>query len=159
MRVIWIGFNGCVQAHTRATGAAGPELTEMIERGSSTVCWINAMTQMTLCEVPAPATVCYFATDGLNIKIGHSCDARRRGGELRATMLLTIGGGEVEERRQHAKWRHLRIGNSEWFRPGNRLLLWLIMELAKDTPNARELRIIGEIITARDQAEGRPYAA
>lgn len=110
------------------------------------------MTQMTLCELPAPPAVCYFATDGVNVKIGHSCDARRRGGELRATMLLTIPGGELEERRQHAKWRHLRIGNSEWFRPGNRLLLWIIDQLAKDTPSARELRIVGEMIVERDRA-------
>ncbi len=112
------------------------------------------MTQMTLLEMPAPVTtsVCYFATDGLNIKIGHSNDARRRGGELRATMLLTIPGGELEERRQHAKWRHCRIGNSEWFRPNGRLLLWLIGELAKDTAHARELRIIGEILTECDRA-------
>jgi hypothetical protein len=67
-------------------------------------------------------------------------------------MLLTIPGGELEERRQHSKWRHLRIGNSEWFRPGSRLLLWLINELAKDTPSARELHIIGEIIAERDKA-------
>jgi hypothetical protein len=107
---------------------------------------------MTLCEVPVSPVVCYFATDGVNIKIGHSCDARRRGGELRATMLLTIPGGELEERRQHSKWRHLRIGNSEWFRPGNRLLLWIIDRLARDTPSARELRIIGEMIVQRDIA-------
>jgi hypothetical protein len=110
------------------------------------------MTQMTLCELPAPLAVCYFATDGVNIKIGHSVDARRRGGELRATMLLTIPGGELEERRQHTKWRQLRIGNSEWFRPGNRLLLWLIEQLAKDTPSARGLRIVGEMIVERDRA-------
>src|SRR5215472_11874322 len=112
------------------------------------------MTQLTLCDIetPAPAAVCYFATDGLNIKIGHSVNARRRGGELRATMLLTIPGGELEERRQHAKWRHLRIGSSEWFRPGGRLLLWLIEQLAKDTPNAKELRLIGEIIMQGDKA-------
>lgn len=112
------------------------------------------MTQLMLCEMPAPAStsVCYFATDGLNIKIGHSCDARRRGGELRVTMLHTIAGGEFEERRQHAKWRHCRIGKSEWFRPDGRLLLWLISELAKDSPNAGQLRLIGEILTARDRA-------
>ena len=114
----------------------------------------QVMTQLMLCEMPAPVStcVCYFATDGLNIKIGHSVDARRRGGELRATMLLTIPGGEFEERRQHAKWRHCRIGKSEWFRPDGRLLLWLIRELGKDSAHARELGIIGEILTERDRA-------
>lgn len=115
--------------------------------------WLTSgMDQLTLCDVPAPPVVCYFATDGLNIKIGHSNDARRRGGELKMTVLHTIPGGELEERRQHSKWRHLRIGNSEWFRPGDRLLLWLINELAKDTPHARELNIIGQIIGERNRA-------
>ncbi len=71
----------------------------------------------------------YYATDGALIKIGRSVSPKRRGGELQVEMLMTFDGGDLEEKRHQRMWAKYRIGTSEWFRPGDDLLLWLSVHL------------------------------
>lgn len=80
-----------------------------------------------------PRSLVYYGTDGVNIKIGFTSrqDVRRRGGELKIRMIVATPGTMLDERRLHNKWRHLRIGNSEWFRPGPRLLLSIQEQLSR----------------------------
>ena len=87
------------------------------------------MSQLSLIDVPTTTEVVYYATDMCNIKIGRTTNRRRRGGELKVAMLLTFDGGDFEERRHHKMWDRYRIGTSEWFRPGDDLLLWLATQL------------------------------
>lgn len=100
------------------------------------------MTQLSLLpNLPKATTeVVYYATDLCNIKIGRSVNPRRRGGELRAEMLLTFPGGQFEERRHQRMWRQYRIGASEWFRADSELLLWLDLQIERDTRAAIVLR-------------------
>lgn len=103
---------------------------------------------MQLALVASPNTlteVVYYATDMCNIKIGRTISPRRRGGELRVDMLLTIPGSQLEERRHHRMWSRFRIAKSEWFRPGDDLLLWLTAELVKDG-RVRELGVLRQLI-------------
>ena len=67
----------------------------------------------------------YYGTDGVNIKIGYSTSPRRRGGELKLTMLWTFAGTVEDEREHHRRWMRHRINGSEWFRPDPGLLEWL----------------------------------
>lgn len=91
------------------------------------------MLQMALIDIPSTSTeVVYYATDYCNIKIGRSISPRRRGGELKAQMLYTTPGGDFEERRHHKMWAKYRIGRSEWFRPSDELLLWLVLQLVSE---------------------------
>ncbi len=83
----------------------------------------------------------YYATDGCYIKIGRSVSPKRRGGELQVDMLLTFDGGEIEERRHHRMWAKYRIGASEWFRPGDDLLLWLATHLLNSGRRAEAERL------------------
>jgi hypothetical protein len=103
--------------------------------------------QLSLVEVPptTPVEVVYYATEGCLIKIGRTSSPRRRGGELKVDMLLTIPGGDFEERRHHRMWAKYRIGKSEWFRPGDELLLWLATRLLGNGPS-REAAILGHMI-------------
>jgi hypothetical protein len=87
------------------------------------------MRQMSLLDVPKATEVVYYATDMCNIKIGRTINHRRRGGELKVAMLLTFDGDSSVERRHHKMWAKYRIGNSEWFRPGDDILLWLSAHL------------------------------
>lgn len=87
----------------------------------------------------------YYATDFCNIKIGRSVSPRRRGGELRVEMLYTLPGGTFEEKRHHRMWDRFRIGNSEWFRPGDDLLLWLVVQLTNDG-RTHELHAVKTVI-------------
>lgn len=70
---------------------------------------------------------CYYATDWANVKIGRTLNPRRRGGELRATMLYVFDGDLQVERQHHAMWAAHRIGTSEWFRPVPQILHWLAL--------------------------------
>jgi len=102
--------------------------------------------QIALVDPPPTATeVVYYATDGYNIKIGRTNSPRRRGGELRVQMLHTIPGGQLDEARHHRMWRHYRLTGSEWFRPGDELLLWLTTELVVNG-KTRELAILRQLI-------------
>jgi hypothetical protein len=104
------------------------------------------MLQLSLVDVEStPVEVVYYATDGCNIKIGRTVSPRRRGGELRATMLLTIPGSELEERRQHRMWARYRIGKSEWFHPADDLLLWLVVRLVGEG-RTKELGVLRHMI-------------
>lgn len=93
----------------------------------------------------------YYATDMHYIKIGHSMSPKRRGGELQVHMLLTFDGGRQEEERHHGMWHRHRIGQSEWFRPGDDLLLWLSMQLV-DTGRRNEARILRQLVYGLKQA-------
>ncbi len=107
------------------------------------------MTQLTLAgAVEVPRESVYYGTDGCNIKIGRSGSRRRRGGELKITMLLAFPGGRFEERRHHKMWEKCRIGDSEWFRPADELLLWITTQLE---PRGRELAVLQELIRAVNQ--------
>ena len=104
------------------------------------------MIQLALVDAQLAATeVVYYATDMYNIKIGRTISPRRRGGELRVEMLHTIPGSQLEERRHHRMWAKYRIAKSEWFRPGDELLLWLTVELVKDG-RTRELGVLRQLI-------------
>lgn len=84
----------------------------------------------------------YYGTDGVHIKIGHSRDLKRRGGQLRIHMLLKFPGGELEERRHLRMWRKYRI-YSEWHAAADELLLWITTQLESRT---RELAILQGVI-------------
>lgn len=104
------------------------------------------MHQLSLVDVqPVGTEVVYYATDLYNIKIGRTISPRRRGGELRVEMLHTIPGGQLEERRHHRMWARYRIAKSEWFHPGDDLLLWLVVQLVKDG-RTRELGVLRQMI-------------
>jgi len=107
------------------------------------------LTQLTLVgAVDAPWESVYYGTDGCNIKIGLSGSVRRRGGELKITMLLAFPGSRFEERRHHKMWEKYRIGDSEWFRPADELLLWITTQLE---PRSRELASLQQVIKAANQ--------
>lgn len=101
--------------------------------------------QLALVDLPVMAEVVYYATDGCNVKIGRTISPRRRGGELRVEMLHTIPGSELEERRHHRMWSRFRIARSEWFRPGDELLLWLAAEMVK-ADRHYELGVLRQLI-------------
>lgn len=86
-------------------------------------------TSDTLPGMPTLASpqVVYFATDLCNVKIGRTTrPLRQRGGELKVHMLHALRGVDIgEEQRQHQMWSRYRIGTTEWFRPGDELIIWL----------------------------------
>lgn len=84
----------------------------------------------------------YYATDGYNIKIGTTTDLDRRGGELKVTFILTFLGGVFEERRHQKMWGAYRIGDTEWFRPRDELLLWITTQLEPRGPEFAALQMI-----------------
>lgn len=93
--------------------------------------------QLTLVGTPqAPPGVVYFATDLVRVKIGTTQAPRRRGGELKVHMLVTVMGDELEERRQHRIWRMSRIGKTEWFNPSDELIIWLAGHVSPSQPAA-----------------------
>lgn len=107
------------------------------------------MTQLTLLGADeAPRESVYYGTDGCNIKIGRSGSVRRRGGELKIMMLLTFPGSLFEERRHHKMWKKYRIGDTEWFRPADELLLWITTQLE---PRSAELAVLQETIRQANQ--------
>lgn len=132
-----MGIHGLPHTGIKYPAACGAEFgTSASGRPSGT---LRSMT-MTMSETPTlfdlvpevPQSSVYYATDGLNIKIGFtSREPRRRGGELKARMILAVPGTMLDERRLHNTWRHLRIGSSEWYRPGPRLLLSIQEQLAR----------------------------
>jgi hypothetical protein len=61
---------------------------------------------------------------GAHLKIGTSANTRRRGGELRVKMILSVPGEELQERRLQKMFAPYRIGQ-EWFWPGSGLIAWL----------------------------------
>lgn len=109
------------------------------------------MQQMELIPGPTSVSVVYYATDLRNIKIGTTINPKRRGGELRSFMLLTIPGGELEESRQHRMWDRYRIGASEWFCPGDDLMLWLAVQLMVPG-RGRELAVLRKVILDNKRA-------
>lgn len=103
------------------------------------------MTQMTLAGEPAPDDdndFVYYGTDGVHIKIGHSVDHKRRGGELRIHMLLRFPGGELEERRHQRMWREYRL-YGEWYSAADELMLWITTQIE---PRTRELAVVQGVI-------------
>ncbi len=112
------------------------------------------MLQLSLVDAPTTdVEVVYYATDMCNIKIGRTISPRRRGGELRVDMLHTIPGGDFEERRHHRMWDRYRVARSEWFRPGDELLLWLVVQIAKDN-KPREMAIMRRLILEAKRSHG-----
>lgn len=110
------------------------------------------MTQLALVPPPRQRATesVYYATDMCNIKIGYSTSPRRRGGELRAEMLLTFEGSQLDERRHHRMWARFRIGKSEWFRADPELLLWLTQQIEPGTREAASLkRLIFAVMSSR----------
>lgn len=96
--------------------------------------------QPELFEVPPTAKrlgKVYYGTDGANIKIGYSRSPRRRGGELKLTMLYTFEGNLADERQHHELWRRFRI-RQEWFHADPALLSWLDRRVPR-TGEAREV--------------------
>lgn len=112
------------------------------------------MRQLSLIDAPSSATASavYYATDGYLIKIGLSGSPRRRGGELRAQMLYTVPGGRFEEARHHRMWAKNRIGKSEWFRPTDDMLLWLIVNLVGEG-RTKELGVVRHMVLALKRGE------
>jgi hypothetical protein len=104
------------------------------------------MEQLALFGADVQPGIVYYATDGCNIKIGYTRrPARRRGGELGVTILYTEPGSELDERRAFDIWHRYRISRSEWFRPGDDLLLWLITQLVAEG-KYRELAVLRQVI-------------
>lgn len=61
---------------------------------------------------------------GTNVKVGYSEDPRRRARSLAlpgCEILAELPGGREVERAIHARWKHLRLGDSEWFAASPRL--------------------------------------
>lgn len=103
------------------------------------------MTQLALFPPVAGNTVTgfvYYGTDGNNIKIGYSASPRRRGGELKLTMLWSLPGTVEDEREHHRKWARHRIIGSEWFQPDPALLKWLDDRVMRETVAWAALRLL-----------------
>lgn len=72
----------------------------------------------------------YFmqSESGGPVKIGYSCDVERRRHEHEShygrtmVVLCTMDGGKAKERAIHRKFKHLRLGRTEQFRPEPELL-------------------------------------
>lgn len=92
----------------------------------------------------SPLSKVYFGTDWCNVKIGRSVNPRRRGGELRISILWTVGGGLAEEQSYHRMWASRRIGQSEWFRPNDEMLLWL----ALNAPDDRARQMVRSLVVS-----------
>lgn len=84
----------------------------------------------------------YIGTDGVNIKVGYTTSLRRRGGELKLTMLWTFPGTVQDERDLHHKWARHRINSTEWFRPDPKILEWLDDRVLRDTVARAALRAL-----------------
>ncbi len=94
----------------------------------------------------SPLGQVYYATEGCNIKIGWTARTpKKRGGELNVDMLVTFGGGELDERRHHRMWSRYRIGSSEWFRADKEILLWLTQQIE---PNTYAWKVLQKLIYA-----------
>ena len=80
-------------------------------------------------NVPAAKTWVYFIrdVDAGTIKIGYAADVRSRlnnisgGRPGKYQLLATYPGGIDEERIEHARWKALRIGSTEWFNSSDEL--------------------------------------
>lgn len=76
----------------------------------------------------APGLV-YFAWSAPYIKIGYTeRELKRRGGELKVQMFLSVPGSRLDEKRLHRIYGSCRMGGGEWFWPDARLvadLFWL----------------------------------
>lgn len=92
----------------------------------------------------------YVGTDGHKLKIGWSASPRRRGGELKLTMLWTFPGTVEDERRLHRLWMRHRINSSEWFQPDPAILEWLDERVLHGTVARMALRML--IFRRRDVA-------
>lgn len=101
-------------------------------------------------EAAATGSRVYFFTNAgrTEIKIGVSKDVRRRAGQLETDVILSISGTERDETLQHKMWRGYRQGRSEWFLPGENLLLYLFA-LAWELKNDKALDLLCEIYENR----------
>lgn len=102
-------------------------------------------TQLALFPPTGPTTATgfiYYGTDGNNIKIGYSASPRRRGGELKLTMLWSLPGTVEDEREHHRMWARHRIIGSEWFRPDPAILGWLDDRVLQGTIARAALRML-----------------
>jgi hypothetical protein len=103
------------------------------------------MTQLALFPPVANNSVTgfvYIGTDGHKLKVGYSASPRRRGGELKLTMLWTFPGTVEDERRLHRLWARHRIGGSEWFQPAPEILEWLDERILHGTVARMALRML-----------------
>lgn len=70
-------------------------------------------------------------TDGGPVKIGRTDNLDRRREQLEThygcqlAVLATIEGGKPEEREVHRRFKHLRLGRTEQFRPGADLMAFI----------------------------------
>lgn len=113
----------------------------------------TGMTQLTLIKNAPKLGSVYYATDGCNIKIGHTeRQPKRRGGEIKTEIIYSIPGGLIDERRHHRMWAKCRIPGTEWFRPADDMLLWLAAQLTQHGPT-RELATLRQVILNHKQAE------
>lgn len=85
------------------------------------------MTELSLITAAATGQRVYVAWDGgAHIKIGTSADVARRGGDLRVRPILSLPGGDAEERRFHRMFASSRLPrNREWYWPSDRLMVCL----------------------------------
>lgn len=104
------------------------------------------MHQLTLVDAPVLGSV-YYATDGCNIKIGHTeRQPKRRGGEIKTEIIYSVPGGLLDERRHHRMWAKYRIGSTEWFRPSGELTDWLTVQLSRRSSSTPGLAALGQVI-------------
>ena len=112
---------------------------------------IGSPAQLELFELATPAATklgnVYYGTNGVHIKIGYSTSPRRRGGEMKLTMLYTFEGSMADERRHHDLWRRYRI-KQEWFQADLALLSWL----DRRVPRAGEAREVFRGLLFKDAA-------
>lgn len=107
---------------------------------------MTTQTQLALFPAPpksgGPAGFVYVGTDGTLIKVGYTTSPRRRGGELKLTLLWTFPGSMEDERNLHHKWARHRINGSEWFRPHAAILEWLDERVLHGTVARAALRAL-----------------
>jgi len=67
----------------------------------------------------------YFAVDaGWNLKIGGSINVPQRGGQLRVTMIISVPGDQLTERRVQRMFAAARTGG-EWYVPTDALIAYM----------------------------------
>lgn len=67
------------------------------------------------------SSLVYFMRRESLIKIGYSCQVKRRATDLGAAVLATVPGGPSTEAQMHRRFHELRQ-HGEWFYPGHQLV-------------------------------------